>query len=76
MGNKEVDGFLVLRRDVGDSIMIGEDIEICVNRKQAGHIWLAIKAPPEFLILRKELLDDNRKTGNRLRDNRKSGNRI
>jgi len=46
---------LVIRRRAGDSILIGEQIEVQVIEIAAGRVKLGISAPPEVLILRKEI---------------------
>ncbi len=47
---------LILRRKVGDSLMIGENITITVLSIDAsGNINLGIDAPKDIIILRKEL---------------------
>ena len=51
---------LCLTRTVGDSILIGEDIEVkvlCFTEGTSGavHVSLGISAPKDVLILRKEL---------------------
>lgn len=47
---------LVLTRRVGDKIQIGRDIEVMVSRVKDGNVRLSIKAPPEVLVARGELL--------------------
>ncbi|OUS75147.1 carbon storage regulator [Paenibacillus sp. MY03] len=46
---------LVLSRKKGESILIGEDIEISIIEITNDQIKLGIKAPKEVAILRKEL---------------------
>lgn len=46
---------LVIRRRAGDSILIGDQIEVQVIEIAAGRVKLGISAPPEVLILRKEI---------------------
>ena len=47
---------LVLTRDKqNDTILIGKDIEVSVSKKDCGEIKVAIKAPKNVEILRKEL---------------------
>ena len=46
---------LVITRKQGESILIGEDIEISVSKIEDGSVKIAIKAPKELSILRKEL---------------------
>ena len=47
---------LVLSRRIGQSIMIGNDVEVVVQRVQGNRVTLAIKAPREVSIVRGELL--------------------
>jgi len=46
---------LVIGRKKGESILIGDDIEITVVKLDDGQVKLAISAPKEVLVLRKEL---------------------
>lgn len=46
---------LVVRRKKGESILIGDNIEISIAAIENGTVKLAIKAPKEVQILRKEL---------------------
>ena len=46
---------LVITRKKGESILIGEDIEIIVIKLDDGSVKLAIEAPRNITILRKEL---------------------
>ncbi len=46
---------LVIRRRAGESVLIGEAIEIQVVEITPGRVKLGISAPPEVLILRKEI---------------------
>jgi carbon storage regulator len=47
---------LVITRRRGQKVQIGRDIEVMVTRVLDGQVRLAIKAPPEVLIAREELL--------------------
>lgn len=47
---------LILQRKEGESLRIGEDIEITVVSVDAGRVRLAIDAPRSLSILRTELL--------------------
>ena len=49
---------LVITRKKGESILIGDDIEISVSKIEDGSVKLAIKAPKEMTILRKELFEE------------------
>ena len=46
---------LVLSRKVGEKIMIGNDIEVQIQRVSGGRVTLAIEAPRDVRILRGEL---------------------
>lgn len=46
---------LVLSRRAKQSILIGDDIEIVVNRIRGNTVSLGIKAPREISVTRKEL---------------------
>lgn len=48
---------LVLRRKVGEKLLIGEDIEVVVLEVTGDRVKLGIDAPREVEILRQELLD-------------------
>ena len=54
---------LILQRRAGESIRIGDDIEITIVSTEGGRVRLAISAPTEIPILRSELIgagDSNR----------------
>ncbi|KGN03430.1 carbon storage regulator [Clostridium novyi A str. 4570] len=46
---------LVVKRKKGESILIGDDIEITIVNLESGAVKVAIDAPKEITILRKEL---------------------
>jgi carbon storage regulator len=48
---------LVITRRRGQKVQIGRDIEVMVTKVFNGQVRLAIKAPPELLIAREELLN-------------------
>ncbi|SFN07436.1 carbon storage regulator CsrA [Thermodesulforhabdus norvegica] len=50
-------GTLVLSRKVGQSILIGEDIEIVVTEIGSGRVKLAIRSPRSIPIYRQELYE-------------------
>ncbi|MBA2115098.1 carbon storage regulator [Bremerella alba] len=53
---------LVLSRKVGDSIKIGDNIEIVVNRISGNRVTIGVEAPKDVRILRGEVeleLDDD-----------------
>lgn len=46
---------LILSRSIGESLMIGDDIEVVVLGNQGDQVRLGIRAPEDVLILREEL---------------------
>lgn len=48
---------LILQRRPGESVKIGQDIEVSVVSVEGGRVRLAISAPQDVPILRSELLD-------------------
>ncbi|BBK75623.1 carbon storage regulator CsrA [Clostridium butyricum] len=48
---------LIITRKKGESLMIGDDIEITVSKLDDGSVKLGIKAPKDVTILRKELYE-------------------
>lgn len=46
---------LILQRRAGESLLIGEDIEVSVLSVESGRVRLAIQAPKSVPILRSEL---------------------
>ena len=49
---------LIITRKKGQSIMIGDDIEITVSKLDDGSVKLGIDAPKDMTILRKELYEE------------------
>lgn len=49
---------LVLNRKSGESIILGDNIEITILEIQEGKIKIGIEAPREINILRKEVYDE------------------
>lgn len=49
---------LILNRKAGESIIIGEDIEITILEIEDGRIKIGIDAPRDINILRKEIYID------------------
>lgn len=49
---------LVITRKKGESFFIGDDIEITISKIEDGSVKIAINAPKEMRILRKELYED------------------
>lgn len=52
---------LILTRRPGESIQVGDDIEVSVLEIRGNQVRLGINAPADVLVLRSELLDQNRK---------------
>lgn len=48
---------LVLARRVGESVLIGEDIWVTVNRIDRNQVRIGFDAPTDVVIMRTELLD-------------------
>lgn len=48
---------LIITRKKGESLMIGDDIEITINKIDDGSVKIGIKAPKNVSILRKELYE-------------------
>jgi len=48
---------LILSRKLGESILLGDDIEVSVIDVSKGVVRLGIEAPKDIVILRKELSD-------------------
>ncbi|GAA3642494.1 carbon storage regulator CsrA [Asaccharospora irregularis] len=49
---------LVITRKKGESLLIGDDIEIKVVKIEDGSVKIAIDAPKEKIILRKEVYEN------------------
>ena len=48
---------LVISRKKGESLLIGDDIEITVEKRDSSSVKISIKAPKEKVILRKEVYE-------------------
>lgn len=48
---------LIITRKKGESLMIGDDIEITISKIEDGSVKIGIDAPKEVTILRKELYE-------------------
>ena len=48
---------LILTRKVGESIMIGEDVEVKVLGIRAGQIKIGIEAPKDLKVHREEIYE-------------------
>ena len=49
---------LIITRKKGESLMIGDDIEIIISKIDDGSVKIGIQAPREIQILRKELYEE------------------
>ena len=49
---------LIITRKKGESLMIGDDIEIVISKIDDGSVKIGIKAPKDIEILRKELYEE------------------
>lgn len=49
---------LIITRKKGESLMIGDDIEIVISKIDDGSVKIGIKAPKDITILRKELFEE------------------
>lgn len=49
---------LIITRKKGESLIIGDDIEITISKIEDGSVKIGIQAPKEVSILRKELLEE------------------
>lgn len=49
---------LIVTRKKGESIMIGDDIEITISKIEDGSVKVGIVAPKDVNILRKELYEE------------------
>ncbi|NMF03254.1 carbon storage regulator CsrA [Clostridium beijerinckii] len=49
---------LIITRKKGESLMIGDDIEIVISKVDDGSVKIGIKAPKDVSILRKELYEE------------------
>lgn len=49
---------LIITRKKGESLMIGDDIEIIISKIDDGSVKIGIKAPRDIEILRKELYEE------------------
>lgn len=48
---------LVVKRKIGESILIGDNIEIIISEISQDKVQIAINAPKEIIITRKELVE-------------------
>jgi len=61
---KPVLGNLVLSRCVGQSIMIGDDIEVMVSRFLGSQVAIAIHAPKNITVHRREIWERSKRQQN------------
>lgn len=48
---------LILTRRVGETLMVGDDVEVMVMGVRGNQVRIGIKAPPEVVVLREELVE-------------------
>lgn len=46
---------LVVTRKIGESILIGDNVEVSISKIEDGSVKIAIEAPKDIRILRKEI---------------------
>ena len=66
-GERGIRRVLILTRRVGESIMIGESVEVKVLGLRAGQIRIGVDAPADVTVHREEIylrILDERKTSN------------
>jgi carbon storage regulator len=49
---------LVMTRKVGERIVIGDNVTVTVVRIAGGLVRIGIEAPPEYIVVRRELTGD------------------
>lgn len=49
---------LIITRKKGESLMIGDNIEIIISKIEDGSVKLGIKAPKDVQILRREIFEE------------------
>ena len=62
--NKKDITYLVLSRKIGESFVIGDDIEVKLVEKKGTMYRIKISAPRDVAIYRKELLEQKEKNDN------------
>lgn len=53
---------LVITRKIGESIIVGDNIEISITEIQRGKVKIAIDAPKSVSIFRKEIIEEVART--------------
>ncbi len=56
---------LVLSRNEGQSVLIGDGIKITVVSVRGGQVRFGIEAPPEVVVLRQEIAERDARTDSR-----------
>lgn len=62
---------LVLSRRKGEALVIGEDVQLVVQKVSSGRVRLAIEAPSHVRIVRKEVLEADRAAERARKENEK-----
>lgn len=60
---------LILTRRVGESLIIGQDIEVAVLSIKGNQVRIGIKAPKEISVLRQELIDERAQAADAVKTN-------
>ena len=55
---QEAESMLVLKRKVGERILIGDKVSITVVKIGHGGVRIGVEAPPEMAVVRQELADE------------------
>lgn len=53
---------LILTRKIGQSIMLGHDVEIVISAVEGDQVKIGIQAPKDLKILRKEVYEEVRES--------------
>ena len=70
----EEEPMLVLTRRIGESILIGDDVEITLVRIEGDQVRIGISAPKHVQVYRKELLDEVQRENIRAAETVRQGN--
>ncbi len=57
---------LILSRKIGETVKIGDDIEVTILKRSGGHIQIGIDAPELFKIYRKEFYERDKKKAQKI----------